>query len=131
MKIKPVLLCRWSESDTGTAVTTNKKGVDPTSSSTRLLPPETAFEFVDASTILAAAPHIRLLAPETAFEFVETSAEPVPPPAPEIRVQAGHRRRIKTKAKAKVVASVWGEEVIQFLAAQAILPRMIFENRMN
>ena len=32
----------------------------------------------------------------------------------------GHRRRIKTEAKAKVVASVWGTEFIQFLAALAI-----------
>ena len=31
------------------------------------------------------------------------------------------RRRIKTEAKAKVVASVWGTEFIQFLAAQGIL----------
>ena len=27
-----------------------------------------------------------------------------------------HRRRINTKEKAEVVASVWGEEFIQFLA---------------
>ena len=33
----------------------------------------------------------------------------------------GHRRGIKTDAKAKVVASVWGTEFIQFLAAPAIL----------
>ena len=32
-----------------------------------------------------------------------------------------HRRRIKTEATAKVVASVWGTECIQFLAALAIL----------
>ena len=32
-----------------------------------------------------------------------------------------HRRRIKTKEKAKVVASVWGEEFIKFLAAPAFL----------
>ena len=32
-----------------------------------------------------------------------------------------HRRRIKTK-KAKVVAFVWGEEFIKFLAALAVLP---------
>ena len=32
-----------------------------------------------------------------------------------------YRRRIKTKEKAKVVASVWGEEFIQFLAVLAIL----------
>ena len=44
-----------------------------------------------------------------------------------------NRRRIKTKteAKAKVVASVWGAEFIQFLAALAILPRTILKNRMN
>ena len=28
-----------------------------------------------------------------------------------------HRRRINTEEKAKVIASVWGEELIQFLAA--------------
>ena len=33
-----------------------------------------------------------------------------------------HRRKIKTEEKAKVVASVWGEEFIQFLDALAILP---------
>ena len=33
-----------------------------------------------------------------------------------------HRKRIKTEEKAKVVASVWGEEFIQFLAALAVLP---------
>ena len=31
------------------------------------------------------------------------------------------RRRIKTEEKAKVVAAVWGKELIQFLAALAIL----------
>ena len=31
------------------------------------------------------------------------------------------RRRIKTKEKAKVVAAVWGEEIIKFLAALAEL----------
>ena len=36
----------------------------------------------------------------------------------------GHRRRIKTEEKAKVVASVGGgEEFIKFLVALAILPR--------
>ena len=34
-----------------------------------------------------------------------------------------HRRRIKTEAKAKVVACVWGEEFIQFLDTLAVLPR--------
>ena len=33
--------------------------------------------------------------------------------------------------KAKVNASVWGEEFIQFLAALAILPRTILKNRIN
>ena len=42
-----------------------------------------------------------------------------------------HRRRIKTEAKAKVVASVWGTELIKFLDALAILPRTILKNRMN
>ena len=37
----------------------------------------------------------------------------------------GHRRRIKTEEKAKVVASVWKDEFIQFLATLAVLPRMI------
>ena len=31
------------------------------------------------------------------------------------------RRRIKTEEKVKVVASVWGKEFIQFLAALAIV----------
>ena len=42
-----------------------------------------------------------------------------------------HRRRIKSEAKAKVVASAWGEEFIQFLASLAILPRIILKNMMN
>ena len=32
-----------------------------------------------------------------------------------------HRKRMKTEAEAKVVASVWGTEFIQFLAALAIV----------
>ena len=42
-----------------------------------------------------------------------------------------HRRRIKTEEKAKVVAPVWGEEFIQFLAVLAILPRTILMNWMK
>ena len=42
-----------------------------------------------------------------------------------------HRRRINTEDKAKVVAYVWGEEVIQFLAALAFLQRTILNNTMN
>ena len=42
-----------------------------------------------------------------------------------------HRRRIYSEDKAKVVASVWGAEFSQFLAALAILPMTILKNRMN
>ena len=35
--------------------------------------------------------------------------------------QYTHRRSMKEEAKAKVVASVWGTEFIQFLAALAIV----------
>ena len=38
-----------------------------------------------------------------------------------------HNGRIKTEAKAKVVASVWGTECIQRLAAPAILYQYEFE----
>ena len=40
---------------------------------------------------------------------------------PYIYIYDKHRRRIKTDEKAKVVASVWGEEYIQLLAALAVL----------
>ena len=36
-------------------------------------------------------------------------------------IASGHRRRIQTEEKAKVVAAVWGTAIIQFLAAQVIL----------
>ena len=42
---------------------------------------------------------------------------------------SSQRRRIYTEAKAKVVASVWGKEFVQFLAALAILPQTIWETR--
>ena len=38
-----------------------------------------------------------------------------------------HRRKIKTEEKAKVVASVWGAEIVQFLAVLEVLPRSIYE----
>ena len=42
------------------------------------------------------------------------------------------RRRIYTEEKAKVVAAVWGTELIKFLAALvAILPQDDLKNRMN
>ena len=43
----------------------------------------------------------------------------------------GHGRRIMTEEKAKVVASVGGKEFIKFLAAHAILPRTILNNRLQ
>ena len=42
-----------------------------------------------------------------------------------------HRRRIKTEEKAKVGASVWGKESIQFLAVLAILHKDDLNNKMN
>ena len=41
-----------------------------------------------------------------------------------------HRRRKEREAKAKVVASVWGADFFQFLAALAVLPRSIWKDRM-
>ena len=37
-------------------------------------------------------------------------------------INCDNRRRMKTEEKAKVVAAVWGTEMIQFLAVLAILP---------
>ena len=42
-----------------------------------------------------------------------------------------HSRRMYTEAKAKVVASIWGAEFIQFLAALDILPQTIWKNGLN
>ena len=38
---------------------------------------------------------------------------------------------MKTEAKAKVVASVWGADLVKFLVALAVLPRSIWKNKMN
>ena len=46
-------------------------------------------------------------------------------------VQSPRRRRMEREAKAKVVASVWGAEFSQFLAALAVLPRLIWKKRLN
>ena len=46
-------------------------------------------------------------------------------------MSAGHRRRIKTEEKAKVVAVVWGTEVIQFLASLASLHHDDLKKKMN
>ena len=43
----------------------------------------------------------------------------------------GHGRRIKTEEKAKVVVAYWGMELIQFLAAVAILHQDNLKKRMN
>ena len=42
-----------------------------------------------------------------------------------------HRRRMETEEKSKVVASVWGADFIQFLAALAVLPRWIWKKRIS
>ena len=42
-----------------------------------------------------------------------------------------HRRRIKIKEKAKVVIAVWGAELIQFIAALAILHQDDLKKGMN
>ena len=41
--------------------------------------------------------------------------------------RSAHRRRIKTEAKAKVVAAVWGTEINQYLATPVILYQDDFE----
>ena len=38
---------------------------------------------------------------------------------------------METEGKAKVVASVWGAEFVQFLAALAVLPRSIWKEWLN
>ena len=45
--------------------------------------------------------------------------------------QYAHRRRMETEAKAKVVPSVWGADIVQFLAALAVLPRSVWKKRFN
>ena len=47
------------------------------------------------------------------------------------RRPVGHRRRIYTEEKAKVVAAVWGTECIQFLATLAVLHQDDMKKRMN
>ena len=41
------------------------------------------------------------------------------------------RRRMEFEDMAKVVASVWGAEFVQFLAALAILPSSFWKKRLN
>ena len=40
-------------------------------------------------------------------------------------------QRMGTEAQAKVVASVWGANFVQFLAVLAVLPRSIRKKRLN
>ena len=47
------------------------------------------------------------------------------------QVGFGHRRRIYTEEKAKVVAAVWETELLQFLAVLAIFHQDDLKNRMN
>ena len=44
-------------------------------------------------------------------------------------VYIDHRRRIKTEKKTKVVAAVWGTELIQFLAALVFFHQDDFEEK--
>ena len=46
-------------------------------------------------------------------------------------VDLNHRRRIKKEEKAKVVAAVWGKELIHFLDALAIFHQDDLKKRMN
>ena len=46
-------------------------------------------------------------------------------------VHCSHSRRIKTEEKAKVVAAAWGAELIQFLAALAVLHQDDLKKRIN
>ena len=48
-----------------------------------------------------------------------------------ICIHSGHRRRMETEGKAKVVALVWGAKFVQFLAALAVLSRSIWKKRLN
>ena len=41
-----------------------------------------------------------------------------------------HRKRIETEDKAMVVATIWGAELVKFLAALALLSRSFFPNRL-
>ena len=44
----------------------------------------------------------------------------------QLTVRKGHRRRIYTEEKSKVVAAAWGTELIQFRATLAILHQVDF-----
>ena len=46
-------------------------------------------------------------------------------------VLSNHWRRMEREAKAKVVAAVWGTEWLQFHATLAVLPRSIWNKRLN
>ena len=42
-----------------------------------------------------------------------------------------HRRRMERDAKAKVVTSVWGAELLKFLAELAVLPWSVWKKQLN
>ena len=48
-----------------------------------------------------------------------------------VGISSNNRRRMEREAKAKVVVSVWGADFVHFLAALAVLPQLIWKNRMN
>ena len=56
---------------------------------------------------------------------------PSPPPFNHYIENVIHKRRIKTEEKAKVVAVVWGTELIQFLVELDILHRDDLKKGMN
>ena len=42
-----------------------------------------------------------------------------------------HRKSMGTEAKAKIVTSILGGKFVQFLAAQAVLPPLIWKKQLN
>ena len=53
------------------------------------------------------------------------------PKYPVTAVGEDHRITIYTEEKATVIASIWGEEFINFLTTLAVLPRTIMNNRLK
>ena len=62
----------------------------------------------------------------TTFTFYKTQGHFISLP-----VSFDHRRRMEREGKAKVVASIWGANCVQFLAMLAVLPRWILMKQLN
>ena len=62
----------------------------------------------------------------TTFTFYKTQGHFISLP-----VSFDHRRRMEREGKAKVVASIWGANCVQFLAMLAVLPRWILKKQLN